>query len=141
MRPVTRILIVARAAFFRVALARYLALLDAGYEVCGEAATGEAALADIARLQLPVVLLDLPAHDGLGLVREIRRRWPGVAVIAVVDSPGHEYGAAFRAAGANACLDKHALVEQLPDALAAATGAFSSGVVDAADPRPPPASP
>jgi len=131
---------VTRAALFRAALARYVALLDADYAVCDATGTGATALADIAWLQLRMVLLDLPARDSLGLVRAIRRRWPGVAIIAIVDQPGREYAATFRAAGANACLDKHDLVAQLPGALAA-SGAFPSGAGDGTDSDPPAASP
>jgi len=116
-----RILIVDRSASFRATLARYLALLDAGYEVIGEAATDEAALAEIARLQPQIVLLDLdlPDRSGLHTTRDIRQRWSGIAVIAVTNHLDGEYCDAARTAGAYDCLDKLSLVEQLPTVLAA----------------------
>jgi len=116
-----RILIVDQSALFRATLARYLALLDAGYEVVGEAATDEAALLASARLQPQIVLidLDLPDRSGLGTTRDIRSHWPGIAVVAVTNHFDREYCAAALAAGAQNCLDKLALVERLPAVLAA----------------------
>lgn len=120
-----RIIIVDRSALFRATLARYLVLLDAGYEVIGEAATDEAALLEVARLQPQIVLLDLdlPDRSGLRTTSDIRRRWSSIAVIAVTNHLDGEYCEAARAAGAHDCLDKLALVEQLPAVLAAVNGA------------------
>jgi len=120
-----RIMIVDRSALFRATLARYLVLLDAGYEVIGEAATDEAALQEVARLQPRIVLLDLdlPDRSGLRTTRDIRRRWSGIEVIVVTNHLDSEYCEAALAAGAHDCLDKLALVEQLPAVLAAVSGA------------------
>ena len=125
MQPTKRIVIVDRSVHFRTTLGRYLRLLDADYEVIGEAATDEAALLEVARLQPQIVLLDLdlPDRSGLGTIYDIRRRWPNIAVIAVTNHLDGEYCAAARAAGAYDCLDKLALVEQLPAVLAAISSA------------------
>jgi DNA-binding NarL/FixJ family response regulator len=120
VQKIQRILIVDQSALFRATLARYLAILDADYEVIGEAATDEAALREVARLQPQIVLLDLdlPDRSGLKTTRDIRYRWPGIAVIAITNHLDCEYCDAARAAGALNCLDKLALVEQLPAVLA-----------------------
>ena len=121
MQKTQRILIVEQSALFRATLTRYLTILDAGYEVIGEAATDEAALLEVGRLQPAIVLLDLdlPDRSGLKTTRDIRQYWPGIAVVAVTNHLDCEYCDAARAAGAHDCLDKLALVEQLPAVLAA----------------------
>ena len=120
MQKTQRILIVDQSAPFRATLAHYLTFLDADYLVIGEAATDEAALREVARLQPQIVLLDLdlPDRTGLKTTRDIRHRWPEIAVIAVKNHLDCEYSDAARAAGALNCLDKLALVEQLPAVLA-----------------------
>ena len=57
---------------------------DAGF-ACIEAGDGEAALAAMERHEVSLVLSDLrmPKLDGLGLLTEIRRRWPDTAVILI----------------------------------------------------------
>lgn len=121
MQVSTRILVVDGSALFRRILTRYLTLLDAGYQVIGEAATDEAALREVARLHPHIVLLDLdlPDRSGVGTIRDIRRHWPTIAIIAVTNHLDREYCDAARAAGARDCLDKLALVEKLPTVLAA----------------------
>jgi response regulator RpfG family c-di-GMP phosphodiesterase len=55
-----------------------------GYE-CQAADTAEAALAVLERRPTPLVVTDLrmPGKGGVWLVREIRRRWPDMAIIVV----------------------------------------------------------
>ncbi|MGZ4271416.1 MAG: response regulator, partial [Solirubrobacteraceae bacterium] len=59
----------------REGLRTFLELQD-GIEVAGEAADGEAAIAEAQRLAPDVVLMDLamPRLDGVGAMRELRRR-------------------------------------------------------------------
>lgn len=125
-----RIFIVDRSAPFRATLARYLTVLGGDYEVVGEASSDEAALLEIARLRPQLILLDLdlPDRSGVATTQEICKRWADIAVIALTDHFDHEYCAAARVAGAYDCLDKLALVEQLPVVLAALDDA-AQGVV------------
>lgn len=48
-------------------------------DVCGAAASGEEALAELATLAPDVILIDisLPGMSGIDLVKTIRERWPG----------------------------------------------------------------
>jgi DNA-binding NarL/FixJ family response regulator len=117
----TRILIVDHHASFRRDLAQYLSLLDAGYEVVGEAATDEFAVEEVGRLRPDIVLLDidLPDRSGLITTRRIRQRWPAIAVIAIAGHADTAYRQAAFEAGAADCVDKYSVVDQLPPALAA----------------------
>ena len=79
-----RILLVDDQALFRESLAL---LLDAqpDLRVVGEAANGEAALAQVAALRPQVVLMDLrmPILDGVAATRRLRAEHPDVQVIAL----------------------------------------------------------
>ena len=75
-----RCLIVDDEPRIRGALARLLE--GSGYE-CRQAESVDAALAALEREPFPVVLSDvrMPGHDGVYLLRQIRQRWPDVAVL------------------------------------------------------------
>ncbi|MGZ6640705.1 MAG: response regulator [Solirubrobacteraceae bacterium] len=75
MADAIRVLIVDDHAVVREGLRTFLELQD-GIEVAGEAADGEAAIAEAQRLAPDVVLMDLamPRLDGVGAMRELRRR-------------------------------------------------------------------
>jgi DNA-binding NarL/FixJ family response regulator len=79
-----RILLVDDQALFRESLAL---LLDAqpDLHVVGEAANGDAALAQVAALRPQVVLMDLrmPILDGVAATRRLRAEHPDVQVIAL----------------------------------------------------------
>jgi DNA-binding NarL/FixJ family response regulator len=130
----TRILIVDQFASFRRNLARYLGLLDAEYEVVGEAATDEFAVAQVGRLRPDIVLLDidLPDRNGIQTTRYIRRAWPATTVIAITGHLDEEYRRAALDAGATECIDKLALVEELPEVLANAARAITARATDTA---------
>lgn len=130
----TRILIVDQFASFRRNLARYLGLLDTDYEVVGEAATDEFAVAQVGRLRPDIVLLDidLPDRNGIQTTRYIRSAWPATAVIAITGHLDEEYRRAALAAGATECIDKLALVEELPAVLANAARAITARSADTA---------
>jgi NarL family two-component system response regulator LiaR len=70
-----RVLIVDDHAVVREGLRTFLELQD-GIEVAGEAGDGETAVAEAQRLAPDVVLMDLvmPRLDGVGAMRELRRR-------------------------------------------------------------------
>src|SRR4051812_3092063 len=82
-RPI-RILLADDHGVVREGLRTYLALQD-GLEVVGEAADGEEAVREAERLHPDVVLMDLvmPRLDGVGAMRELRRRVPGARVIVL----------------------------------------------------------
>ena len=124
----TRILIVDHHASFRQSLARYLAMLDASYEVVGEAATDELALVQVGQLRPDVVLvdIDLPDRNGIATMRCIHAGWPLMAVIALSSHPDVEYHQAAINAGATSCIDKLTLVDRLPEALQAAVRSLAA---------------
>ena len=74
------ILVVDDEPRIRTALARLLEVV--GYQ-CTQAASAEQALAILEREAFPVLLSDIrmAGMDGVGLLREVRRRWPDVAVL------------------------------------------------------------
>jgi DNA-binding NarL/FixJ family response regulator len=73
-----RILIVDDHAVVREGLRAFLALQE-GFEIVGEAADGEEAIAQAEQLEPDVILMDLvmPKLDGVSAMRELRRRSPG----------------------------------------------------------------
>jgi DNA-binding NarL/FixJ family response regulator len=79
-----RVLVADDHAVVREGLRTFLELQD-GLEVAGEAADGEEAVREAERLRPDVVLMDLvmPRLDGVGAMRELRRRLPGVRVIVL----------------------------------------------------------
>lgn len=79
-----RVLLADDHAVVREGLRVFLELQD-GIEVVGEAEDGEQALAAAERLRPDVILMDLvmPRLDGVGAMRELRRRLPQTRVIAL----------------------------------------------------------
>jgi DNA-binding NarL/FixJ family response regulator len=79
-----RVLVVDDHAVVREGLRTFLSLQD-GIEVAGEAADGAAAVREAERLRPDVVLMDLvmPGLDGVGAMRELRRRLPACRVIVL----------------------------------------------------------
>jgi putative two-component system response regulator len=75
---------------------------------CQTAARAEHALELLERNLTPIVVVDvdLPGRGGVWLVREIRRRWPGVVTIATTAEPGSDMVMDCLEAGANRCFLK-----------------------------------
>jgi DNA-binding NarL/FixJ family response regulator len=79
-----RVLVADDHAVVREGLRTFLSLQD-GIEVCGEAADGEAAVREAELRRPDVILMDLvmPRLDGVGAMRELRRRLPACRVIVL----------------------------------------------------------
>lgn len=77
-----RILLVDDHQVVRIGLQALLGV-EQDFEVVGQAATADAAIALAERLQPQIVLMDvrLPGQSGLDACREIKRRWPTIHVI------------------------------------------------------------
>ena len=116
-----RILIVDDHPLTRDALAALLA--QHGFDVVGEAASGEEAIAAADRLQPDVVLLDLtmPGMDGLTALPKIREAAPSSEVVVLTASDAEENLLAAIRAGASGYLLKTEPPEQI--------AAFLRGVV------------
>ena len=89
-----------------------------GFEVVGEAADGARALAETARFQPDVVLLDigLPDIDGLTLIDSVRELARCAVIVAISARPEAEYGGRVARARPDAFLDKRSMA---PGVLAA----------------------
>lgn len=92
-----------------------------GFAVVGEADSGEAALARVPALEPDVVLLDLtlPGMNGIDTARELKKRLPGVRLIALSMHEDPEYVRGFLEAGGSGYVPKSSLETGLLDAVAA----------------------
>jgi pilus assembly protein CpaE len=113
-----RVLLVDDADESRAILRRALGF-DHTIEVCGEANSGRAAVAQTETLRPDVVLMDvqMPDGDGVTATREITRRFPRVSVIALTahDDPGSVRD--MLTAGAAGYLVKGAPVDEVTAAI------------------------
>ena len=84
MAEAIRVLLVDDHAVVREGLRTFLDLQE-GIVVVGEAGDGEAAIREAERLRPDVILMDLvmPRLDGVGAMRELRRRLPSSRVIVL----------------------------------------------------------
>lgn len=117
----TRFLIIDTHPGFRHDLSLYLGLLDAGYEVVGEADTAAGALARIPAQAPDIILtdLDFPDAPGLAVIRRIGAAWPWIPVLVFSNNAAADYRGPALAAGAASYVDKLDLVRELPAALRA----------------------
>lgn len=118
-KPMTRVLIADDQPRTRHALRSMLALRS-DFELVGEAANGEEAIAAVERLKPAVVIMDLrlPRLDGIAATARIKARWPAVRV--VVHSLADELRSSALDAGADAFVAKGAPISELLSALASA---------------------
>jgi PAS domain S-box-containing protein len=114
-----RVLVVDDAEDIRMLLKIRLSSHGA-YEVVGEAADGVAAVAEAARLQPDLVLLDLamPRMDGLEALPQIRAAVPGVRVIVLSGFDAGPMAATALEAGARRYLEKGRAISTLGDVIA-----------------------
>ena len=110
-------------SFFRAGLRSVLT--EHGYTIVGDAPSGEAALALIERRNPDIVVMDLamPGMSGAEATREIRRRFPHVAVLVMTVSAGEAEVLEALEAGAAGYL----LKDSQPDEIVRAVEAAVSG--------------
>jgi len=105
-----RLLLVDDDSGFRATL-RQLLEQRAEVEVLGEAGNGEEAVRLTNVLSPDIVLMDLamPRMNGLEATRQIKKRWPDLAVIVLTVHDEDVYRRTALAAGATAFLEKKLL--------------------------------
>ncbi|MBL8229543.1 MAG: response regulator transcription factor [Bryobacterales bacterium] len=103
-------------------------------EVCGEARSGDAALAVLERVEVDVVLLDLhmPGMDGWSAMEQIREKWKSVRVIAISSFLGDEDVHRALAAGAKGYLPKDSDASEITAAVRTVHRGLRSISADAA---------
>jgi DNA-binding NarL/FixJ family response regulator len=91
------------------------------FEVVGEAADGEEAVAIVKDLQPDVAILDvrMPRMTGIEATRKIKAECPNVAILILTAHDDDEYVFALLEAGANGYLLKTAEIEELVKAIRA----------------------
>lgn len=101
------------------ALMRYSLEDHEGIEVVGEAADGNEGIRQACDLQPDVVLLDLsmPGCDGLEAIPVIRRRSPGVQIVALSGFTADRMAETVLARGARAYVEKGADVVEIVAAI------------------------
>ncbi len=116
-----RVLLVDDQALFREGL-RTLLSVQPGIQVVGEAADGEQAIQQVARLKPDVVLMDLqmPRLDGVQATRRLKESHPECRVIVLTTFDDDEYVFEGLRAGAVGYLLKDVPSEKLVEAIQAA---------------------
>lgn len=96
-----------------------LALEGAGHEVL-TAAQGQEGLAYLNGHPVDAVVTDLfmPEMDGIEVIAALRRRFPGVKVVAMSGRPGVDYLAVAKELGAARILRKPFIMDELLSAVA-----------------------
>jgi DNA-binding NarL/FixJ family response regulator len=119
MIPV-RIMLVDDHPLIREAIAHLVASAP-DFEVVGEAANGHECLERVADLRPDIVVLDIamPDMNGEQVSRELRRRYPGIKIIALSGYNDRQFVRAMTKAGAKAYVVKSASGRELIHALRA----------------------
>jgi two-component system response regulator NreC len=117
----TRLLLVDDHAVVRSGL-RMLLSAESDVEVVGEASTAWEAIDAAQAISPDVILMDigLPDLSGIEATREIKKRLPKVAVVALTIHEDEEYFFKMLEAGASAYVPKRAAPEELLTAIRAA---------------------
>jgi len=129
-----RVLIADDHAVVRDGLSLVLSQLD-GFEVVGEAATGDEAVKQAVILKPDVILMDvqMPGTDGVEATRQITRLVPGIAVLMLSMYSDEAAAVGAMRAGARGYLLKgagHAEVAAALRAVVAGQAIFGEGVAD-----------
>ena len=113
-----RLLLVDDHAVVRTGL-RMLLENEEDFEIVGEAGTGREALSLIEQLHPELILMDigLPDMTGIEVTRQVKQKWPDVAVVALKIHEDEEYFFQMLQAGANGYVPKRAAPEELLTAL------------------------
>ena len=109
-----RILIVDDHHLVRTGTCRLLADID-GFEIVGQASTGEEAIDMVRDLKPDVVLMDIqmPGIGGLEATRRCLRVDPELRIIALTVHQGEPYPSKLMQAGAHGYLTKHTGVDEM----------------------------
>lgn len=110
-------------------------LADAGFEVCGQAASGSEAVAVALDVEPDLCLLDvvMPGGSGIEAARALHELLPATSVVLISSMPDEDDARAARRAGASGYLAKHDDPRQLPQVLRRAVedgAAFQSPWLD-----------
>ena len=118
---ITRLLLVDDHAVVRSGL-RMLLENERDVEIVGEAASAKEAIEAATRLKPNVILMDigLPDLSGIDATREIKKRLPDIAIVALTIHEDEEYFFKMLEAGASGYVPKRAAPEELITAIRAA---------------------
>jgi CheY-like chemotaxis protein len=125
-----RVLLVDDSPAFRGLLQWYLGTLPE-LEIIAEATDGEQAIAEVARLQPDLVLMDvrMPKMDGLEATRRIRAGLQSPQILLLTNHATAIPAGLVAEAGADALLDKAELADRLPAAIARMAAARTTPTV------------
>jgi DNA-binding NarL/FixJ family response regulator len=115
----TRVVLADDHPLFRAGVRERLDKHPSGIAVVGEASDGREALDLVAELQPDVVLLDIsmPNMNGIEATRELKKRWPEIAVLVLTVYDDEQYIYALIDAGAAGYLLKTTGAAELGDAI------------------------
>jgi DNA-binding NarL/FixJ family response regulator len=133
-----RILIVEDHTILREGL-KALLTTNPDIEIAGEAGDGREAIWLVEKLDPDMVMMDLsmPRMDGMQAIREIKRRWPKMKILALTAHKTEEYVLTTLKAGADGYLLKDSTYEEMMTAVKSVLGGkrylspgISEGVIE-----------
>src|SRR5512144_1415099 len=118
---VMRLLLVDDHAVVRSGL-RMLLSAEPDVQIVGEASTAAEAMQTAGTVQPDVILMDigLPDLSGIDATREIKKRFPGISIVALTIHEDEEYFFKMLEAGASGYVPKRAAPDELLTAIRAA---------------------